>query len=65
MEILKLKTDEINPALKIEFIASLPDMQSAMSELAEAVKLVMLKGQAFKVKFETINQDDWVVKIDG
>jgi len=61
--------------MKIEFIASLPDIQSAISiggdgatrvkldipesELSEAVKLVMLKGQAFKVKIETMKQDDW------
>ena len=67
--------------MKIEFIASLPDIQSAISiggdgatrvkldipesELAEAVKLVMLKGKAFKVKIETIKQEDWAVGIDG
>ena len=67
--------------MEIEFIASLPDIQSAISiggdgatrvkldipesELSQAVKLVMLKGQAFKVKIETIKQDDWAVKIDG
>jgi len=67
--------------MKIEFMASLPDIQSAISiggdgatrvkldipesELAEAVKLVMLKGQAFKVKIETIKQEDWGVKVDG
>lgn len=59
--------------LKLEFIASLPDIQSAItiggdgatrvkfdipeSEIANAVKLVMLKGQAFKVKIETV--EDW------
>ena len=52
--------------MEIEFIASLPDIQSAIlisgegatrvkldipeSEIAEAIKLVMLKGMAFKVK---------------
>ncbi len=51
--------------MRIEFIASLPDIQSAISiggdgatrikfdisesELSEAVKLVMLKGQAFRI----------------
>lgn len=55
--------------MKIEFIASLSDTQSAItiggdgatrvrfdipeSEIAEAVKLVMLKGTAFKVSIET------------
>jgi len=50
---------------KIEFVASLPDIQSAITisgegatrvkldipetELAKAIRLVMLKGQAFKV----------------
>jgi len=54
--------------MKIEFIASLPDIQSAIniggdgatrlkldipeSELAEAVKLVLFKGMAFKVIIE-------------
>lgn len=67
--------------MKIEFIASLSDIQSAISiggdgatrikldipesELAEAIKLVMLKGQAFKATFETIKQEDWTVKTDG
>ena len=56
--------------MKIEFIASLPDIQSAISiggdgatrvkldipesELAQAVKLVLLKGKAFSVKIEVI-----------
>ena len=60
--------------MKIEFIASLPDIQSAInisgeghtrvkfdipeSEIAEAIKLVTLKGQAFKVRIEAIEQDD-------
>jgi len=51
--------------LKIEFIASLPDIMSAInisgegairlkldipeSEIANAVKMVMMKGKAFKV----------------
>ena len=66
--------------MKIEFMASLPDIQSAISiggdgatrvkldipesELAEAVKLVMLKGQAFKVKIETVEQDTFGVRLD-
>ena len=66
--------------MKIEFIASLPDIQSAISiggdgstrlkidipesEIAEAVKLVMLKGQAFKINIETIKQEDWAVRTD-
>ena len=66
--------------MKIEFIASLPDIQTAISiggdgstrvkfdipesELPEAVKLVMLKGQAFKVEIETIKQDNLAVRID-
>jgi len=60
--------------VKIEFIASLPDIQSAISiggdgatrvkldipesELAQAVKLVLLKGKAFNVKIEVI-EGDW------
>ena len=67
--------------MEISFIASLPDIQSAItisgegstrvkfdipeSELAEAIKLVMLKGQAFKVKIEVIEQDEWAVKVNG
>ena len=63
--------------MKIEFIASLPDIQSAITiggdgatrvrldipetELANAVRLVLLKGQAFKVTIETIEQDEWVI----
>lgn len=67
--------------MKLEFIASLPDIQSAItisgegatrvkfdipeSEIANAVKLVLLKGQAFRVGIETINGDDWqTVKLD-
>ena len=62
--------------MKIEFIASLPDIQSAItisgegatrvrfdipeSEIANAVKLVLLKGQAFRVKIETIEGYDFV-----
>ncbi len=58
---------------KIEFIASLPDILTAItisgegatrvkfdipeSEIANAVKLVLLKGKAFKVKITTINKD--------
>ena len=67
--------------MEIEFIASLPDIQTAISiggdgatrvkldipesELAQAVKLVMLKGKAFRVKIETINQDAWMANLDG
>ena len=67
--------------MKIEFIASLADVQTAISiggdgstrlkldipasELAEAVKMVMLKGKAFKVNIEAIEQEDWGVKVDG
>jgi len=67
--------------MKIEFIASLPDIATAISisgdgatrvkfdipesELANAVKLVMLKGQAFKVSIETVTQQDWGVRTDG
>jgi len=65
--------------MEITFIASLPDIQSAISiggdgatrvkldmpesELPETIKLVMLKGQAFRVTIETIEQDDWAVKL--
>ena len=61
--------------MKIEFIASLPDILTAItisgegatrvkfdipeSEIANAIKLVMLKGQAFKVNIETIDGDEW------
>lgn len=61
--------------MEIEFIASLPDIQSAIniggdgstrikldipeSELSQAIKLVLMKGQAFKVKIETIKQDNF------
>jgi len=64
----------------IEFLASLPDIQSAIqiggdgstrvrldipeTELAQAVKLVLLKGQAFKVKIEVVKQENWAVNID-
>ena len=67
--------------MKIEFIASLADIATAISiggdgatrvkldipesELAEAVKLVLLKGQAFRVKIETIEQDNFGVRIDA
>jgi len=66
--------------MKIEFIASLADIQTAIniggdgstrvkldipeSELAEAMKLVMFKGQAFRVSIETIKQDNWAVRLD-
>ena len=65
--------------MEITFIASLPDIQSAISiggdgatrvkldmpesELPETIKLVMLKGQAFRVIIETIEQDEWAVKL--
>lgn len=65
--------------MEIEFIASLPDILTAItisgegatrvkfdipeSEIANAVKLVMLKGQAFKVNIKTIDQEDWAVRI--
>ena len=61
--------------MEIEFIASLPDIQSAIniggdgstrvkldipeSELAEAMKLVLFKGQAFRVKIESIKQENF------
>ena len=68
--------------MQISFIASFPDIQSAItisgegatrvkfdipeSEIANAVKLVLLKGQAFKVSIETIKQDDFSgVNVDG
>ena len=57
----------------IKFIASLPDIQSAIaisgdgstrvrldipeSEIAEAVKLVLLKGQAFEVSIKPIDSN--------
>ena len=63
--------------MKLEFIASLPDIQSAItisgegatrvrfdipeSEIANAVKLVLLKGQAFKVKIETVEGYDFTI----
>ena len=55
--------------MKIEFVASLPDIQSAISvggdgarvkldipesDLAQVIKLVMLKGKAFKVSIEEV-----------
>jgi len=67
--------------VEISFVASFPDIQSAISiggdgatrikldipesEIANAVKLVLLKGQAFTVKIKTIKDDDWVVRIDA
>ena len=67
--------------MEIEFIASLPDIMTAISiggdgatrvkfdipesEIANAVKLVLLKGQAFKVKIETIEQEDFGIKIEN
>uniref|UniRef100_A0A6M3KA84 Uncharacterized protein n=1 Tax=viral metagenome TaxID=1070528 RepID=A0A6M3KA84_9ZZZZ len=66
--------------IKIDFIASLPDIQSAInisgngavrvkldipeSEIADAIKLVMLKGKAFKVNIETIEEENWGVADD-
>jgi hypothetical protein len=66
--------------MNIEFIASLPDIQTAISisgdgstrvrfdipesELANAVKLVMLKGKAFKVSIEPL-KDDFTELING
>lgn len=67
--------------MEIKFIASLSDIQSAItisgegatrvrfdipeSEIANAVKLILLKGQAFEVNIKTIPQEDWAVKING
>ncbi len=67
--------------MDIEFIASLPDIMSAISiggdgatrvkfdipesDIAQAVKLVMLKGKAFKVRIEVIKQEEFGVRIDG
>jgi len=67
--------------MKIQFIASLPDIQSAIniggdgatrikldipeSELAEAIKLVLLKGQAFKVIIETLKENKFSEILDG
>ena len=67
--------------MEITFIASLPDIQSAISiggdgatrvkldmpesELPETIKLVMLKGQAFRVTIETMNQDELGAEIYG
>lgn len=61
--------------MKIEFIASLPDIQTAIkiggdgstrlqldipeNEIANAVKLVMLKGKAFKVVLEPLEDENW------
>lgn len=65
--------------MMIEFIASLPDIQSAISiggdgstrlkldipasELAEAVKMVMLKGKAFKVIIEVLDEKDYLTEL--
>lgn len=62
--------------MDISFIASLPDILTAItisgegatrvkfdipeSEIANAVKLVLLKGQAFRVNITTINTDGLV-----
>lgn len=67
--------------MKLEFIASLPDIQSAItisgegatrvkfdipeSELPNAIKLVMLKGQAFKISIETLPSDTITEIING
>jgi len=66
--------------MEIEFIASLPDIQSAIlisgngavrvkleipeSELAAAIKLVMLKGKAFKVTIKELEKDTLAVMLD-
>ena len=63
--------------MEIEFITSLADIATAISisgegatrvkfdipesELAEAIKMILLKGQAFKVHIETI--EGWAVEI--
>ena len=63
----------------IQFMASLPDIQSAISiggdgatrvkfdipssELAEAVKLTLLQGHAFRVTIEKV-EDDWMPKVE-
>ncbi len=60
----------------IKFIASFPDIQSAIqiggdgatrikldipaSELAEAVKLTLLRGKAFQVTIELIEENNWL-----
>ena len=61
---------------KIEFIASLPDILSAIniagqdgnsrikldipaSEIEAVLKLVSMKGQAFKVTIEEMGEGDW------
>ena len=65
-----------NCEVEVSFIASLPDIMTAItisgegstrvkfdipeSEIANAVKLVLLKGQAFRVLIKTIKQEDWV-----
>ena len=67
--------------MNIEFIASLPDIATAIaisgdgatrvkfdipeSDIANAVKLVLLKGQAFKVRIETLPSDNLLGKING
>jgi len=35
------------------------------SELPETIKLVMLKGQAFRVTIETMNQDEFGAELYG
>ena len=61
---------------KIEFIASLPDILSAIniagqdgnsrikldipvSEIEAILKLISMKGQAFKVTIEEMGEGDW------
>ncbi|MDD5511697.1 MAG: hypothetical protein PHI12_12940 [Dehalococcoidales bacterium] len=60
--------------MQISFIASLPDIQSAIniggdgstrvkldipeSELAEAVKLVLLKGRSFRVTISVVEDEN-------
>ena len=70
--------------MKINFTATLSDVSTAISidadgatrvkfdipesDLAEAMKLVLFKGQAFKVTVETLNQnkdkDKWLETVD-
>ena len=65
--------------MKVEFIASLPDILTAItisgegatrvkfdipeSEIANAVKLVLLKGQAFRVRIETLKEGEVLAEL--
>ena len=65
----------------IQFIASLADITTAISigadgatrvkfdipesELANAVKLILLKGKAFKVSIEEVKQDKFTEILNG